>query len=173
MLIISYLSIYLSININIYQILFFFVTHFYLSHSAHFCLFWSFDWYNTFNTINQSIDCICLYLSINRLINRPTCIHITLSFLPSIDLSVYPSPSKSTYHYISFYRSLSLSPSLSPSFFLSLSLSLYIYIYINLIYNSVGVEKKTDCTICKFYKLISGKKFSKKETTKNTRATWK
>ena len=46
---------------------------------------------------------------------------------------------------------------------------IYIYVYIcmyihtcifqslYLIYNFVGVKKKTDCAICKFYKLISGK----------------
>ena len=43
--------------------------------------------------------------------------------------------------------------------------------HIYIIYNSVGVKKNPDCTICKFYKLIYGKKFSKERKTKNTRAT--
>ena len=38
-------------------------------------------------------------------------------------------------------------------------------------YKSVGMKTKTDCTIHKFYKLVSGKKFVKKEKMKNTHAT--
>ena len=33
-------------------------------------------------------------------------------------------------------------------------------------YNSVGVKKKTNCSICEFFKLIIGKKLGKKEKTK-------
>ena len=39
------------------------------------------------------------------------------------------------------------------------------------IYKSVGVKENLDCTICKFYKLISRAKIVKKEKTKGARAT--